>query len=304
MKKLSILKKEYSLFIKVISMVVALISVTFSWFVFGSDAWVNPFDVNVTSVVDVYISSTDGDDASWSERLEVDTDSATGSITEFSGNGESLYRPVIVAKEIQKYYKVDTSDENINKSYLEIVSYVKSTGPIRFYLHEDSFVVPQDTTNPKDNIAGAVRVAFLVENHKPFIWAPNSTYQYIDNQDGTFTVNKNGTPESSYSYIYEDSDDMFISKDSLVEIDNSSLKEAGVSQDKRFVWGDLSSINNYESNADPIFTVVHLSQEEIIVKMTIRVWVEGTDREAIGTLVGGKINMNLKFNALAVEERG
>ena len=56
MKKLLKNKKEISLLVKVMAMVVALISVTFSWFVFAKDAWVNPFEVGVTKVIDVTIS--------------------------------------------------------------------------------------------------------------------------------------------------------------------------------------------------------------------------------------------------------
>ena len=32
--------------------------------------------------------------------------------------------------------------------------------------------------------------------------------------------------------------------------------------------------------------------------MVIRVWVEGTDREAVKELIGGKIKMNLVFHAV------
>lgn len=299
MKKLLKNKKEISLLVKVMAMVVALISVTFSWFVFAKDAWVNPFEVGVTKVVDVTISKEDKED-SWSNKLEVETKDQAGSITEFSGNGDKLYIPVVENHQISKFYKTDFSDPNKEKAFIEIQTFIKTTGAIKLFLNGDSYVKPLDENNPKDNIAGAVRVAFIVENHKPFIWAPNSTYEYSVDDNNEFSVNKNGTPEKTYSYVYSETEDEFVSKTSMVVINNENQAKSGVSEDKRFVWGNIEEIDNYQENVDPIFTVARMVKSEMVIEMTIRVWVEGTDREAMASLVGGKVNMNLKFDAVAL----
>ena len=188
MKKLFTSKYELGLFVKVLSMVVVLISVTFSWFVFAKDAWVNPFDVGVVGVTDVTIADTV--EGEWSDSLEIESTPSNGTLTEFSGNGDKLYIPVVENHEITKYYKPDYSQRP--KDYIETVSYIKTNGPINLYLSEESYVLPVNEKNPKDYIAGAVRVAILIDNYKPLIWAPNPTFEYKDG-----TVKTNGDVEAN-----------------------------------------------------------------------------------------------------------
>lgn len=295
MKKLFTSKYELGLFVKVLSMVVVLISVTFSWFVFAKDAWVNPFDVSVVGVVNVTISG-DGKD-NWGNKVVISDENTKASLTEFSGNGEKLYIPVVDKINgksiISKFYLPDYSDRV--KDYIEFDTYIKANDAVKLFLDKESSILPLDENNPKDSIAGAIRVAFLVENQTPIIWAPNATYEYKNG-----IVNKNGTPESMYSYVYSESEDRFISKDSMVYIENPELKEAGVGDNKNFIWGDISKIEDYINVANPILKIGYLTQEEYIEKITIRVWVEGTDREAQASLIGGKIKLSLKFKSEAI----
>ena len=81
----------------------------------------------------------------------------------------------------------------------------------------------------------------------------------------------------------------------MVTIENPDLLASGVSEDKRFVCGDLANISNYVTSVDPIFKTDQNLTKETIVKIVIRIWVEGTDREAVKSVIGGKFNFNLTF---------
>ena len=291
------INKNFSMIIKFVSIVFCLVTVTFSWFVFSKEGWINPFDVNISKVISVQISS---DKVNWTDKLEINEDSSNyGTFTEFSGNGDKMYIPIISNKTITGFYKPDYS--NREKDYIEIDTYIQTDSPINLFLSPESKITPSDPTCYEDNIAGAVRVAFLLKNEhgqlikKPMIWAPNSTYQYISESD----VDKEGQVEDSYSYIYKENNDTFVETTDLVEIPTKG-QASGISDDKYFMWGDLTNINKYYEEALPLFTVANVDGSTI-VKLTIAVWVEGQDREAQASLIGGKVKMNLKFNGVEIK---
>ena len=280
---------------KALTMVLLLISVTFCWFIFAKDSSVGSIDVNVTEVITVQISNSEKN--VWNDKLQINSTGKMVSVTEFSGDGNKLYSPItsqfqVIGFQLNK----DTLNYNqeIEKDYIEIVSYIKTDGPISLYLGPDSQILPVKDSALKDNIVGAIRVAVLVEDCDPFIWAPNATYEF-DPETGK--VNKEGTPESAYYYAYKNTDDEFLTPEDIVKIDNTNLLPYGVSENKRFVWGDLTKIEDYIQNVDPIFRTAKQLTQSIEIKVVVRVWIEGTDREAVRQLIGGKFKMNLTFLA-------
>ena len=273
MKQLKKNSLKFGQFFKTLSMLVVLVSVTFSWMVFDKDASVNPLETHVVDAVDIAISDLTGE--YWGSSLEIVSKKTYGSITEFSGNG---------------YYLPDYSERE--KNFVEIDVKVRSATGMRLYVSPESFVSPLSENVAKDSIAGAVRVAFLIENFKPYIWAPNTRYEYKNGR-----VNKYGTPESSYSFVYSDTKDTFISADNVITIDNSQQHESGFNTEHNFLWGDPDSIENYPNSVGPIFTVNDTNGAEVVVEMKIRIWIEGTDREAVADLVGGRITSSIRFFA-------
>lgn len=292
---------KYNIF-KLLSVSILLVSVTFCWFIFTKDTSVDSINLEVTGVISVTISNASKED--WDNKVEIDSISKNV-ITEFSGNGEKLYMPIMKKNEVIGFRINDKSlaidEENTDtesKGFIEIVTYVKTDGPICLYLSPDSSITPVNKNLLQDNIAGAIRVGILTEENTPFIWVPNTTYEY---DPLTNTVNKNGTPESEYTYVYTDSEDDRLTPENIVSIPNPELSPVGVSEDKRFVWGNLNEIEDYVSNVDPIFKTDKDLNTEKEFRMVIRVWIEGTDRETVKSLIGGKFNLNLTF--LAVDNK-
>ena len=289
--------KLRSYIIKLCSILILFISVTFCWFVFTQQVSVSKLQIKTVGILNVTISNEE--QKNWTDKLKVD--SLNGTVTEFSGNGKKLYSPITSNFEVVGFNLEEESlnFENDDKEFIEIVTYIKTDGPINFYLGQNSTVTPNNSNikneaerEKLDLIAGAIRVAIIVEDYKPFIWVPNTTYQY---DEVTKTYIKNGTPEDKFTYVYSETNSQFLETTDVVTIDNSELLASGVSTDKRFVWGDLSNIENYLKAVEPIFSTDVNLKEEIIVKMVIRIWVEGTDREAVKSVIGGKFTFNLDF---------
>ena len=293
-------KIKLSLFVKLVAIVFSLVTVTFSWFIFTKDGWINPFYTDVANAVNVTISS---DLINWTDKLIIsDGVEDYGNFTEFSGDGRHFYTPIIQNKNITGYYLQDHSDDE-SKPYVDIQTYIKTDSNIKLFLSPESSILPSDPNNKKDYIAGAVRVAIILENSKPIIWAPNSKTQYKNNGS---VAKGDGEVEDKYQYVHENSiNDEFATIDDIVTIDNTSKKEYGYYEDENiyFIWGDLNRFNNYISEITPIFTAENVVKE-LIVPINIRVWVEGTDREAVGSLVGGKVKMNLKFISKPINTKG
>ena len=292
--------------LKLLSVSILLVSVTFCWFIFTKNTSIDSISLEVTGVVNVTITNHLKED--WDNKVEIDESTSKNTITEYSGNGKRLYMPIISKKEVIGYFLDDKSLSNNSEEtgYIEIVTYVKTDGPISLYLSPDSSITPYNKNKLEDNIAGAVRVAVLAEGMDPFIWVPNTTYQY-DEQTGK--VNKNGTPEKEYLYVYSEDHNNVVKEEltyeqkklstSFVEtIKNDNLAAFGVSENKRFVWGNLNEFDDYTNSVDPIIVTDNELYEEKEFEMVIRIWIEGTDREAVKTLIGGKFNINLTFIAV------
>ena len=300
-------KVNYSSYlIKFCLTLMLFITVTFCWYVLTNDSSVNSLQIQTIGLVNVSIA--DENQENWSN--EITLQSSKGKITEYSGNGKTLYSPITSSFNIDGFVIdedsliLDSYDEDgnfIDKGFIEYVTYLRTDGPINFYLSPDSSIIPyndkitnQAEKDKLDLIAGALRVAIIVEDSKPFVWAPNTTYQY-DEVNNIYT--KNGTPEDKFTYVYSPTNEQFLSTTSVVTIDNSELLPAGVSPDGRFVWGNLNEIRNYYSVVNPIFSTENQLSRQITLKMVIRIWVEGTDREAVKSIIGGKFMYNLHFMA-------
>jgi hypothetical protein len=212
-------------------------------------------------------------------------------LTELSGDGINLFSPVIADKNVIGYTHVgEFSESNLN--YLEFKFYINSNGPAQLTYGVGCSVVPVDNSKLQDNIAGAIRVAcFDTTGGKTpissVVWAPNSTYQYSSG-----SVNKAGTVETKYTYATGSSTTL---KEVLTNGNTS-----GVSEDKNFVWGDITEQMVADMNPFLIINTEH--GEKSVSEVTVRIWIEGTDREAVKELLGGQFKVHLSFKAGDVYE--
>ena len=234
-------------------------------------------------------------------------------IEDISGNGKELYRPTAIETDPDTGELYPTGlttagkiDNNGYGDFIELNLKFRSTSNMNVYLSGDSIINPITTSDTdrnifgkfsKDFIAGAIRVAILEVDDNgneelKMIWAPNPNIQLIRKTDGTYDLKENGTIETYYYY----------KKNELSgEIEKYKV-ESDDFANKLFVLGSTNTTDSMV-NKSPLLTTLTPSLDEVIEKrIVVRVWYEGTDREANQALSGGQVKMNLKFIGMLEKE--
>ena len=285
-----------------ITISILLLTFTFSWFINNKNSDVDSIDSNVERVNIAEISKNGIDN--WTNKLVID--GSIKNISEYSGSGKFLYSPYFgTAGKLLGLYRVD---DKPNQNYYDIVNYIRIRGPIKILLDPSSSITPKDSSDPKNGIAGAVRMAVLTGEKpygEPLIWAPNSKIQYSDGN-----VNFNGNVESQYKFAFSISQSTTLLDTDMMVV-NTQGKDSGIvnlklqeisNQVWSFGWGDLNTIENYDNRAKPIIETS--GYNELIQKVTLRFWIEGTDRECVKDLIGGAFNVNIKFKVIDKKKAG
>lgn len=302
----------------VISLLVIMLYVSYSWFVSSKKATVSGITMNVDKGTELLIQTEDSEGKS----LELNFNDEYP-LQSLAGNGQYLYSPEI-GFDPDEY---DNADENtvLNKKVLGYLP-INSLETVEDYLAAGAFAcdfslqinkdtdvylyglgengdgsavtpAPDDhykdgkTTGPYGDfnvgsITGAIRVAFLQMNEEgkyvpTLIWAPDtSTELGVDENDQYFVNTESENYEESYTVIGKNDEEIF-------KI-NTSARAQGADSDTLdgviYAWGDISEkqkIGTLQANQYSKFRLV--------------IWVDGNDRECHNALLGGLICVNLKI---------
>ncbi len=293
-------------------MIMIMCAAVFAWFITTSESQVDKFDAFTVDALNLQVSS---DDINYNDNLTVKKDV---NLQEVSGLGICNARGVLQLFKPKKdpftgqpltdggRWVLDDAPLVEGEDYCEYSVYIKSTKPVYILLGEDSSIMPAETDivaykNKKsefgdfsiDYIAGAARVAVIEcgedEEGNPtekmvYFWIPNSTYKlYRENENYMFTIN--GTREGSYNYY-----------------DGSQIQS--ITEEQDFAWGFLSSSYGLGGNASNVIGTLAAPDEngEYKVHYKIRVWVEGTDREADSVFLGGTFETNLVLYSKRIDD--
>ena len=232
------------------------------------------------------------------------------------------------------FLDISTVDDN-SPYYITVHLRFRTTMPMDIYLSEDSFVsgktsslVGADVDNKslfgdfsRDGIAGAVRVAFVEYNSQALdeytlknIWIPNDTYEltYSDDEfigdngdhkayfktDGTqeYTVLEDGTRSYNYGYMAPTvengvekmtfipwSEEQYVSK--MISLQSQGLASED-SDGVHWIGGATSLITFEEADIKNGF-----AERDLYIK----IWIEGTDREADKAFTDGELKYNFSF---------
>lgn len=287
-------------------LLIALVGGTMAWFYINEEVTVSYGNSIFCEAGDsLEIALVEGGAATrWASTLDYSAGSFT--TVDISGNGVNLYRPIEIDENQQPIgftTAVSSLDNSTNYDYIEMELAFRSVSKMNVYLSEESFISPVNTEDSganiygnfsRDYIAGAMRVAVVDDSGLKMLWAPNSKYQLIQNANGTYSFksgeNGDSTPESAYYYYGEDA--------------NGELVKQEVSQDdyasKRFVV-DSTNANKGNTGNSPVLVSLNPESQGAYAQETvkIRIWFEGTDREAHQALAGGNVNVKLKFVGVA-----
>lgn len=301
-------KKRVILSSVCVLLLVAVVGGTLAWFYINDEVAVNYGNSVFCEAGDSLEIALieDGSANRWSSSIDYSAGEFT--TVDISGNGYQLYRPTEIDENQQPMgmkKAVSSLDDKSSYDYIEMEVAFRSVSKMNVYLSDESFIVPanpdDDGTNiygkfSKDYIAGAMRVAVVDDMGLKMLWAPNSQYQLIQNGDGTYAFNSgaNGDSirESNYYYYGED--------------ENGNIVQQAISADeyasKRFVVDSTKATKGYTGNS-AVLVSLNPSAEGVYDQKTvkIRIWFEGTDREAHQALAGGNVNIKLKFIGVSKE---
>lgn len=286
----------------------SLIGGTYAWF------YVNE-EVTVSYGNSVFCEAGDSLEISLLENgvanrwtSSIDYSAEQFSLVDISGDGTKLYRPTEIDEEQQPVAFLEatsTLESGTNYDYIEMELAFRSVTKMNVYLSEESFIQPVNTDNyssniygnfSRDYIAGAMRVAVIEDSQLKLLWAPNSKYQLIRNENGSyqFKTGENGdsVPESAYYYYGEDENGKLVQKEIPTELYAK----------KTFVV-DSTGARKGHSGSSPVIVSLNPDTEGGYDQknVKIRIWFEGTDREAHQALAGGNVNVKLKFVGVAKE---
>ena len=281
------MKRSYftGLLVRVLSILIIMVTITFSWFsnydmTNGSVGGDITIDVPEFSSVSANISIVNLNDFTFKGEC-------------VSSNGYTFYGIDTddSGTEITGYHQVEVGSDEYNLSVFEFQIIFTTYSSLSLYLSDQSYVTPKSDSVNEDLICGAVRFAFLYttvnndgvdETHK-MVWAPNSYYKYNDQTEIVDTTMETSNVENNLSFVSG------TSLSSITNVSTSNLLQ-GFNTTNNFIWGTPKSSAGENI---PVFSVASTGASTITV--TVRIWIEGTDREAVKALVGGKFYAHLNF---------
>ena len=281
-------------------LLVALIGGTFAWFYINEEVTVSYGDSIFCEAGDSLEIALikDGTPGRWSSTIDYSA-SNEFTVVDISGDGYNLFRPT----EIDEYQQpVDLEKLNTNDSsdYVELEIAFRSVSKMNVYFSGESFLIPADPDKTgniygefsRDYVAGAMRVAVIDGDEVKMIWAPNSQYELIQgigHLDAEYAFNPNSTNAQTYSYYAEN--------------EEGELVEQSIPNDwfasKKFVVDSTGAEKGWARNSPVLLSLDPKEGEHDQKTVKIRIWFEGTDREAHQALAGGNVKVQLKFLGIA-----
>jgi len=275
----------------IVSLILLMIAVSFSWFNNGKSASISGITVSTVEANNLLVNGVK------EVELEVPEDFKFLAVT---GDGNQFYTPMLELGTLQG--APDTLDYHATGYSLINQNQYTASG---IYQAEFSFLVENDKQlsltsesyvsaseeSPRSaygeysagNICGAVRVAFFAKGEQGYelkcIWIPNSTVHLDASGDTAILPPEQAEVEKEYVFYHNGS-----KQPTRIQTDGQPNGEIGVDGVK-YVWGDLSSglvLSDIKGDTD------------LQIKMIV--WVDGTDREAHNALMDGTVTMNFVFN--------
>ena len=292
--------------ISVILLIALIGSGTWAWFLINNEVSIeygNSIFCEAGDSLEISLVEN-GSATRWSSAIDYSTGNFT--TVDISGNGLNLYRPTEIDENQQPVDftpAVSSLENNTNYDYIEMEVAFRSISAMNVYLSEESFITPvntEDTTSniygdfSRDYIAGAMRVAVIDDSGLKMIWAPNSEYQLIQNGNGTYSF-KSGEKGDSV----RESDYYFYGEDENGELVRQEVSAEAYAR-KQFVVDSTDATKGYAGKSAAIVSLTPENEGDYAQKtVKIRIWFEGTDREAHQALAGGNVSVKLKFVGIA-----
>lgn len=291
--------------LELLLIMVSVLVVSYAWFFRGTQVESKDLTIKTKASRILYISLDNG--ITWDTELSLNLGNDFKFNTEVTGNGIKFYK-ALTKREDGAPITFTTAEKGVD--YLEFDILFKANAPLGVFLDSDSYVLPSVGTSQnnligqgvlrrssygdfsRDLIAGAVRVAFIENDYvedqyvpklkTSMVWAPNKNYELIY-QNNQYTFDINSTNSQDYKYVDAEEGINYINVDNLKDNLNTDFD------------------NDY-ANGDPMITKIDENFNNGIKAVTVRIWIEGNDREAHTALTGGIFTLNLSFMGIIKNE--
>lgn len=291
--------------LELLLIMVSVLVVSYAWFFKGTQVESKDLTIKTKASRILYISLDNG--ITWDTELSLNLGNDFKFNTEVTGNGIKFYK-ALTKREDGAPITFTTAEKGVD--YLEFDILFKANAPLGVFLDSDSYVLPSVGTTKnnligqgvlrrssygdfsRDLIAGAVRVAFIENDYvedqyvpklkTSMVWAPNKNYELIY-QNNQYTFDINSTNSQDYKYVDAEEGINYINVDNLKDNLNTDFD------------------NDY-ANGDPMITKIDENFNNGIKAVTVRIWIEGNDREAHTALTGGIFTLNLSFMGIIKNE--
>ena len=293
-------KKTFAYGFELVIIIVSILFATYAWFNNNKEVKANDLYIKTDSYLDLLVSL---DGINWTTETNVNISDDFKFKNEITGNGVDFFVSSIKRDDGTP---ITFKQATKNKDYLEFDIWFKLSGTGAIFLDNGSYILPSTGTTEdkligptverksssgdfsRDLIASSVRMAFvdndfvdnqyIAKSEASLVWAPNKQYEITCNK--YCNVNLNSTNKQDYKYI--DASDSANYKESIIQ----NLKD-----ELHTSFGTNSALG------DPMLTVVN--NEGDIKKVTVRIWIEGNDRDNVTALTGGIFKMNLNFTTIS-----
>ncbi len=296
---------------KILVILSAIYVATYAWFVDNEQTSFDNLEIstNQTNNVEIAINSPE----LWDSKGNLILDEGFKFNDEVTSNGIEFFKAN--AKQ-DSGYPINFIPAVINEDYLEFKVFFKTEKSAGIFLENTSIVYPAAGLNienligttdvvrlsaggnfSRDLIAGAVRVAIIenklidgqwIPNDYPnLIWAPNKGYEIREEND-YYVPYLNSENSQNYTYFKISGPSTFSEREVVNLKDNLN-----------------ASYNHFTAGGDPLLTYIEFDSESetnSIGSVTIRVWIEGNDRETITPLKGGIFKIKLNFVAFTKDK--
>ncbi len=307
-----------------LSFILLVSGASFAWFYGTRDVTIgnneSQMSVTVGGRLEVAVVPKEGGDLTWGQQIK--TNILKNNIMDVSGNGEKFYYPLALDAEdkviLDEYAPVFNNEDDglAEETYLlQLRVKLRTTNRLDVFLGKDSAVSRKggftasafDQHLNADNIAGCARVAFLeVDGGKEtlkYVWVPNSTYKFteISGVGGGYQFQSGNAEyrEEKYKYVTmetKNGKETYVEKSYTVEdYLNGKLLIADGTQPAGAQLADPAY-----STAGLGLPVVRFEKEGVMQEkeVLIRIWFEGTDREAHSAFNRGMVDYNIHFAGL------
>ena len=333
-KKINLREKIFGTMF-VVSMVFIMITISYSWFMDGSNASVSNVQMDVEKGSELYLM-VGGENSNKVKDLEFEFDEDF-KLNAVAGNGKYFYTARLDDNGNAVEY-ISISEQNYAQYGVYAFSfemYIDESTPVYLYTESSGDEpAPSGVTGSDESskspygdfstkyISGAVRIAILQadkdgEYHPTFIWAPDTDSELREN--GTDIDIYEGTTGKVYEdYIYvtqvlvDDPENPGVKVPKPVEVEITAGTASGsvvgtISGEKGESDKNTEEGGNAEQETEPEQNVIYawgpLSEKQIVGnliggkqnKFKLVVWVDGNDRECHNALLDGLIFVALHF---------